>query len=193
MLPEEIEPYLIHRLTLVGWREDPVFSPSVYDELWRASEGIPRRLNGILSRLLLYGAVEELHELDGEDVRVVVADMGLSAAELTESARHAVSPSASAQPAVAQPVQQQPDPQHYPAQGQSFAPASAAAVNSPAAVVAMPSAPSVDPADVERLRTRVAALEAHCAEQDAAIRRILGLLINWVEDGESATQHGRAA
>ena len=83
MLPEEVEPYLIHRLSLVGWKEDPVFAPSVYHELWRASNGIPRRINTITSRLLLHGAVEELHELDGEDVRTVVSDMGLSKEELT--------------------------------------------------------------------------------------------------------------
>jgi putative secretion ATPase (PEP-CTERM system associated) len=186
MLPEEIEPYLIHRLSLVGWREDPVFAPSVYDELWRASDGIPRRLNGIVSRLLLYGAVEELHELDGDHVRAVVADMGLSPAELVADPARQRAEATAPQPQSPQPqpAVEMPRPVAVPAQD---------AAAPPSEVVAMPAPGAVDPADVERLRARVAALESRCAEQDAAIRRILGLLINWVEDGEGTAQRGRAA
>lgn len=177
MLPEEVEPYLIHRLSLVGWKEDPAFSPLVYDALWRESNGIPRRINTIVNRLLLHGAVEEMHELDGADVATVVADMGLSPAELTEA------PAANRTREEAAPVEPvRPGPR-------SVEP------TRPAAVV--PGAPHPQPANddaVAELRSHIAALEARCDEQDAAIRRMLGLLINWVEDGDrSPPIAGRAA
>ena len=48
----------------------------------------------------------------------------------------------------------------------------------------------------DALKQQVAALEKRCDEQDAAIRRILGLLIDWVEQDDQASQpaaRGRAA
>lgn len=217
MLPEEVEPYLIHRLSLVGWREDPAFAPSAYDELWKASAGIPRRVNTIASRLLLYGAVEELHELSGDDVRAVVSDMGLSPAELVEApapraAAPVPSPVAEAE-AMPQPRAPEPQPQSEPAPFIARAPETASpapgftvadfaeppVVTMPAAPVAEevpePAAPLTDDAEVEALRSQLAAIESRCNEQDAAIRRILGLLIQWVEQDEAEVRelHGRAA
>lgn len=84
MLPEELEPYIMHRLRLVGWQGSPSFTPDFFDALWRATAGIPRRVNGLASRLLLHGAVEEKRVLDGNDVRMVVDDMGLSPQDLAE-------------------------------------------------------------------------------------------------------------
>lgn len=216
MLPEEVEPYLIHRLSLVGWREDPAFAPSAYDELWKASAGIPRRVNTIASRLLLYGAVEELHELSGEDVRSVVADMGLSPSELNETPApralaadpvaagsvSSVEPEPETEPevaAVAAPVMEAPaeaDSEETPAPGFTVADFAQPPVVlvPPAPVAAEPASQSNDE-EVEGLRAQLAALESRCDEQDAAIRRILGLLIQWVEqdEAEARAMHGRAA
>ena len=211
MLPEEIEPYLIHRLSLVGWRENPVFTSSVYDELWRASAGIPRRVNSIVNRLLLHGAVEERQVLDGEDVRAVVDDMGLSREELIEPVSGRAPPPAVAPAPVAAPAPV-PQPVVAPVHASAptispvpdFAPPRVAeAVAAPA--VAVPTAGGEEgkkqklaalTEQTEQLKQQVAMLEKRCDEQDAAIRRILGLLIDWVETGEepSATAaRGRAA
>ena len=48
---------------------------------------------------------------------------------------------------------------------------------------------------VEGLKQQVATLEKRCDDQDAAVRRILGLLIEWVEQGDAADApaRGRAA
>lgn len=184
MLPEEIEPYLIHRLQLVGWREDPVFAPSVYVELWRASAGIPRRVNTIASRLLLHGAVEELHEMTGDDVRAVVADMGMVAAA---PSRPAPAPAAPA-PAASVPEAASPIAAPVPEAAPPIMPP-------PAPVAAAPALPAAAAEEIEALRTRVAALETRCEEQDAAIRRMLAMLIRWVEDDDAQPQplRGRAA
>lgn len=202
MLPEEVEPYLIHRLGLVGWKEDPVFAPSVYDELWRASNGIPRRVNTITSRLLLYGAVEEMHELDGDDVKSVVADMGLSAAELVEppvsasrrEAPQAVTPAQAGAFGGSAPTQEAPafagvTDDDDPAPGFSVADFSKAP---DVAAISLVQPVAANDEEIDALRRQLAALEERCTEQDAAIRRILGLLIQWVEEDE-APRIGRAA
>jgi general secretion pathway protein A len=206
MLPEEIEPYLIHRLSLVGWQENPAFAPTVYDALWHASAGIPRRVNTITSRLLLYGAVEELHELTGDDVRSVVADMGLSAAELVEAPPVRSAAAEDVRSAAPEPVAE-PELAAYVAPttaepGPGFSVANFAAPpvvivpeTDPVAAAEPALAAAANDAEVEALRTQLAALEERCDEQDAAIRRILGLLIQWVEDDERETLslHTRAA
>lgn len=218
MLPEEVEPYLIHRLSLVGWKEDPALAPSAYDALWQASAGVPRRINTIASRLLLHGAVEELHELDGEDVRAVVADMGLSREDLTAPmSSFGSAPATAAAPGDAHGTAPAPEPVGEPApmpapampiaaaipQGQAAdaAPGFSVAdfarppeVAPPPPVALVQPAPRLpDDAEINALRAQLAALEARCSEQDAAIRRILGLLIQWVEDDEAPRMTGRAA
>lgn len=210
MLPEEVEPYLIHRLRLVGWNDNPVFAPSAYDEIWRATAGIPRRVNTLVSRLLLYGAVEEQHDLDGDDVRSVVADMGLSVDELKAMPPAAVVPAPVEEPSMQvarpQPVAA-PEPRAPRRAADDIAPGFATAVTADLATVAPAVMPRVEPPVVQEpapaiapmpaavdqsdeiaaLRAAVLALETRCAEQDAAIRRILSLMIQWVEgDGDDA-------
>ncbi|MEH6570721.1 MAG: AAA family ATPase, partial [Halioglobus sp.] len=59
----ETEAYILHRLERVGWRGDPVFSKSIFPLIYKFSEGIPRRINLICSRLLLHGSVEQQHRI----------------------------------------------------------------------------------------------------------------------------------
>ncbi|KTE32784.1 general secretion pathway protein [Sphingopyxis sp. HIX] len=86
MDPEEVEPYILHRLGKVGWTGNPSFSPDAFEEIFDHSEGVPRKLNVLVSRLLLFGAVEQLNRITGHHVRAVVAeveaDRGIDAATL---------------------------------------------------------------------------------------------------------------
>jgi putative secretion ATPase (PEP-CTERM system associated) len=75
MTREEIPAYVEHRLRLVGWREDPRFTPAAYDAIFAYSDGVPRRLNNLVSRVLLFGALEERHEIDVDIVAEVVEDL----------------------------------------------------------------------------------------------------------------------
>ncbi|MBY8821288.1 XrtA/PEP-CTERM system-associated ATPase [Sphingomonas colocasiae] len=75
MQAEEIEPYIVHRLSLAGWTGNPQFTPQAYAEMYRHSEGVPRRLNALASRVMLYGAVEQLGTIEADDVATVIADM----------------------------------------------------------------------------------------------------------------------
>lgn len=72
---QETREYIRHRLTAVGWNNDPALSEDGYGEIYRQTGGVPRRINVLCSRLLLYGFLEERHELDGTAVAQVADDL----------------------------------------------------------------------------------------------------------------------
>ena len=77
MMAKEVEPYVIHRLTIAGWDGRPIFTREAFAALYAATGGVPRRLNALVSRVLLMGAIEQLETIDADVVQAVVADMGL--------------------------------------------------------------------------------------------------------------------
>ena len=72
---QELQAYIEHRLSLVGWRNDPVISDGAFDAMFSATGGVPRRVNNLCDRLLLFGSLEELHTLEGSQVEMVVEEM----------------------------------------------------------------------------------------------------------------------
>lgn len=72
---DEAETYVKHRLEKAGWRNDPEISKSVYPLIHKFSEGVPRRINLICSRLMLHGSVEQKHRIGVEDMRAVVEEL----------------------------------------------------------------------------------------------------------------------
>jgi len=87
----EVQAYVEHRLNCVGWKGNPGFDHRVFAEVHEATGGIPRRINQIVSRLLLLGAVEQrslidldmlhdvLDELDEDGTRNLVCQSELAA------------------------------------------------------------------------------------------------------------------
>ena len=149
MEANEVEPYLVHRLTVAGWTGRPGFTADAYAALYRHSGGIPRRLNQLASRLLLHAGMERLGTIGGDAVEAVVADL----AEDT--------------------------PQRAPA---------------PAPIRSGPTAvPTSEPQRDYALERRLATLEARVDEQEKAVRRVLTLLVEWVENGQQAPGYTNAA
>jgi len=72
---EELQAYIEHRLALVGWQNDPTISDSAFDEIFTATGGVPRRVNNLCDRLMLFGSLEELHAFDESHVTTVVEEM----------------------------------------------------------------------------------------------------------------------
>ena len=72
---EELAYYIEHRLKLVGWDNDPCFTADAVEAIYNHSAGVPRRLNTLCSRVLLYGSLEEIHTIDEDVINAVVADM----------------------------------------------------------------------------------------------------------------------
>lgn len=159
---EEIEDYIGHRLQLAGWRGNPRFTQDAYAALYRFSGGIPRKINMLANRVLLYGAMEELTTIGAEAVATVIDDMAVDGARPPRPA--------AARPHVVVDLVPPLQPE------------------SQAAIVDIP-----DPA----LAARIAALEARVDEQEEALRRVLTLLVDWVEGDEArprgvVTRHGVA-
>jgi general secretion pathway protein A len=69
---EDTESYIMYRLTQVGWNDNPTFDPRVFLPIQKVSQGIPRLINLVCSRLLLHGMVDEKHHIDMTDLKVVL-------------------------------------------------------------------------------------------------------------------------
>ena len=87
MQPGEIEPYVMHRLSRVGWNENPEIDGGIWVKLHRATGGIPRKVNQVMTRLLLLGAVEEQSVLEVDMLEAVVEEMTGDAAPAEASAK----------------------------------------------------------------------------------------------------------
>jgi hypothetical protein len=59
----------------VGWVNDPIFKPDALEAVFRHTAGIPRQINSLCNRLLLFGFLDNLHVFRGEEVARVAADM----------------------------------------------------------------------------------------------------------------------
>ncbi len=81
---KETAAYILHRLCAVGWRENPRLEPELFPLIQHTSRGIPRKINLIMGRLLLYGYLEELHELDSEALTTVLEEMEEELPSITE-------------------------------------------------------------------------------------------------------------
>lgn len=72
---EDTRNYILHRLNLASWQDDPAISDRSFELIHHLSGGVPRRINVICDRLLLHGFLEELHRIDSAVVGVVARDM----------------------------------------------------------------------------------------------------------------------
>ncbi|MDB3935112.1 AAA family ATPase [Granulosicoccus sp.] len=92
---EQCRGYFLHRLTVAGWTGIPKVSDDIFALLHVASNGVPRWINQIGSRLLLHGMLEEKAELGSYDMRKIVDDL-ISESLLPQSVRaarlHAIAP-----------------------------------------------------------------------------------------------------
>ncbi|HZG07641.1 MAG TPA: AAA family ATPase [Allosphingosinicella sp.] len=154
MEPSEVEPYLVHRLAVAGWQGRPIFEADAFAGIHRHTGGLPRKVNQLANRVLLYGAIESLERIGAADVEAVAADM------------RADRPQAAAAPAAA--------PSRTPHVAAAPAPAEQA----------------VRDFAVER---RVAQLESRLEEQEVVLRRVLTLLVDWVENSEAPGYRSNAA
>ncbi|MCU7843472.1 MAG: XrtA-associated ATPase [Candidatus Thiodiazotropha sp. (ex Monitilora ramsayi)] len=73
--PDETEKYILHRLQLVGWKEDPTFDEGVFRMIHDFTGGVPRRINAMCDRLMLFGCLEELHHLEKDAVLSVMQEL----------------------------------------------------------------------------------------------------------------------
>ena len=71
---EETRGYIEHRLKCAGGTGKPSFDPAAFESIYKASAGIPRRINAIADRLLLAGFLSGRLHLTADDVAEVVRE-----------------------------------------------------------------------------------------------------------------------
>jgi general secretion pathway protein A len=71
----ETRAYVEHRLKRAAWKGDPHFTEAAFPLIYQHSGGVPRRINTLCSRLLLYGFLEQLHTLTAGAVEKVANDL----------------------------------------------------------------------------------------------------------------------
>ncbi len=196
MEPREVGPYVMHRLACVGWSGNPAFEDRVFADLARTTGCLPRRINQVVGRLLLMGAVEQKSQIDSAMLAEVIADLERDGT-LADPAAPAPAPA----PLIAP---------EAPAASVAAIPAAAIAglaglqqaISGHAEQITelqkavleladMPAQPTVVTATDARFETieamlgalqqRIVALEARGAEQEQAIRHVLTMLIEWLE------------
>ena len=165
---DEVSAYVRHRLTRVDWQGNPDFDEGAFDAVHRATGGIPRKGNQLMQRVLLAAALEDKELVTADTVAAVAADMGADAAP---------------QPAPAQPAPVADAPEPAPAEEKVFSLRSARRAPEPEP------APQLVPVTDPKLEQRIAALEARAEEQEAMLRRVLILLVDWVENGSQDTAY----
>ncbi len=81
---DETARYIQHRLQLVGWKNDPSFSPEALAAIYAVTGGVPRRINTLANRLMLSLFLAEKHAADRPDVdsvaSVISRELGAAAA-----------------------------------------------------------------------------------------------------------------
>ena len=82
---DESREYILHRLHAVGWKNDPRLDPAIFGGVHRASRGIPRKINQIMDRLLLFAYLEERHVLDPSALTTVLNELGEEMPEVPQT------------------------------------------------------------------------------------------------------------
>ncbi|UZK66493.1 ExeA family protein [Sphingomonas sp. M1-B02] len=251
----EVEPYLMHRLSCVGWNGKPRFTHDAVTAIYRWSGGSPRKINQLVSRVLLFGAVERIETFGAAELAAVIDDLAVDSPfphaprqeEATaESIEHPVeepvvepadespaeasaiegierdeiaplpmgtpTPSAPAEPRPirAEPriVPNEPRPIQVEPRVAAGEPFELRPIRAEAEIEALgietdvvraqeeaqpvevdieelaPVAEEVAEPSADALGQRIAMLEKQMQEQDEALRRVLTLLVDWVETGD---------
>jgi hypothetical protein len=73
---QETRTYIEHRLATVGWTQDPAIADDAFPAIYEFSDGVPRRINNVCDRLMLFAYLEELHHIDAKVVADVSEEIG---------------------------------------------------------------------------------------------------------------------
>ncbi len=174
MLPNEVQPYIEHRLKIVGWTGNPRFEPEAIARLADESGGVPRPLNTLVQNALERAAVQERDVIDLALVEAVCLER-----------REAVL-SIAAVPAVQ-------------TEQSSEKPSIRAEVRELKAVIASAATPAnSDVADegadrMAQIETRLSRIETRLSEQDEMFATILSKMIEWIDEDEAVGQKAHRA
>lgn len=73
----DVPVYIDHRLHQAGWTGGELFTPEACARIHEETGGVPRKINRLCDRLMLYGYLEEIDRIGREAVDSVTAEMRL--------------------------------------------------------------------------------------------------------------------
>jgi len=79
---EEVKSYINHRLTQANCNKEALFTDEAFQLIFEKTHGVPRKINIFVDRLLLFGFLEELDNIDCNAINEVAKEMSV---ELTGS------------------------------------------------------------------------------------------------------------
>ncbi len=211
MEAHEIEPYITHRLSKSGWSGRPKITSDVFALLFSETGGVPRKINTLMSRVLLMGAVEHaelidqplvgrvLADLNGEEVDIVEPETDIDLTKVksplwekpakVSQAQEQAEPEPAAASVVPEPVA--PVSEETAAAEHEVLPfRSADAVPEPTSVepkvaeapeVVEPAADSAVLNQLDAISRQLSALEGRMDGQEESLHRVLTMLVDWVE------------
>lgn len=210
MEPREVQPYIEHRMARVGWSGNPSFEQGLFADIYDATGGVPRRINQILNRLLLLGAVDQRSSIDGAMLEQVLGELtrdGTMALVGGEASQEEDSPAAQAASSELPSSQAESQPAGNGGgpvlTENALAGIEAALAERDAQIAELQQAviELANSADLEAQENRqrleedsrkiadltqsIEGLESRLLEQDHTIRHTLTMLIEWIEAGET--------
>ncbi len=209
MEAHEIEPYITHRLSKSGWSGRPKITSDVFALLFSETGGVPRKINTLMSRVLLMGAVEHAELIDQPLVGRVLADLNGEEVDIAEPETDIdltkVKSPLWEKPAKVSQAQPEPEPAADPVVPEPVVAVSEETVPTDHEVLpfrsadAVPEQTSVEPEDAEApeavepavdsallnqldsISRQLSALESRMDGQEESLHRVLTMLVDWVE------------
>lgn len=72
---DETKQYILFRLEKAGWNLKPEFDDNIFPKIHQFSEGIPRKINTLCDRILLFGYLDELDIINLQSVEKVITEL----------------------------------------------------------------------------------------------------------------------
>jgi putative secretion ATPase (PEP-CTERM system associated) len=76
---EETREYINHRLHCAGAKEKPILESEIYEVIYLYTDGIPRRINNLMERVLLNGFLSEKINIDKDLVNEIIDEINAEA------------------------------------------------------------------------------------------------------------------
>ncbi|MEE4153885.1 MAG: XrtA/PEP-CTERM system-associated ATPase [Erythrobacter sp.] len=179
---DEVEHYVHHRLEQVGWNGTPSLAPDLLPALYAATAGIPRRVNQVMNRLLLLGAIEESDTIDVAMLEAVCEEMAADQARGSEESGVSRAGEPAASPSYPATIADHEADYALRAAGED------APLDGDGRMAELEAAISCLKAGElteQQLTEAIERLEDRLAEQERSFRHVLAMLIEWLEDDAS--------
>ncbi|MFZ2451931.1 MAG: XrtA/PEP-CTERM system-associated ATPase [Methylovulum miyakonense] len=72
---EQTKNYILFRLKRAGWQDSPQFEDDAFPLIFHHSRGVPRKINTLCERVMMFGFLDELQVLDRTVIQKVIDDI----------------------------------------------------------------------------------------------------------------------